>query len=90
MPKLTISEDKARILAQLKCNLDNMPDSDEECEALFPQMSAQLMGIIPMVGPEDCRPAELQALLSLFGPILARTPTFPAPGLRKARPLRAV
>lgn len=74
MPKLTISEDKARILAQLKCNLDNMPDSEAECAALFPQMSGQVRGILRSLYAEDFRPAELQALLSVLGPVMSRTP----------------
>ena len=74
MPELSISEDKARILAQLKCNLDNMPDDEDEVAALMPQMRAQSRSILESLRPSDFRPAELMALMSLIGPALSRTP----------------
>lgn len=88
MPELSISEDKARILAQLKCNLDNMPDDEEGCAALFPQMSGQVRGILRSLYVEDFRPAELQALLALLGPVMSRTPL--VPGEIPHRRLRAI
>lgn len=89
MPKLSISEDKARILAQLKCNLDNMPDCEVECAALRPQLEAQASSIVRSISTADFRPAELMALMSLLGPILSRTPLV-VPKRPKRRPLRAV
>lgn len=74
MPKLTISEDKARILDQLRVNFLNMPDDPDEVELLTPHLAATASGVLGSLNTGDFRPAELMALLSLIGPVRARTP----------------
>lgn len=74
MPPLSISEDKERILTQLRVNFQNLPDEQHEVAALLPQLRAQARGIIELLSPEDFRPAEVMALMSLVGPVLSRTP----------------
>lgn len=72
MSPRSIAEDKQRILDQLRVNFLNLPDDDDECWALFPQTAAQVRSILRTLYVEDFRPAEMQALLSLLGPVLSR------------------
>lgn len=89
MPPQSIAEDKQRIITQLQINLANMPDDPDACDMLFPQTSEQVRSIIRALCAEDFRPAEMQALLSILGPIIARTPVA-FPKIPHRRSLRAV
>lgn len=91
MKHLPISDDKQRILDQLRVNFANMPDDSEEVELLTPHLAATASGVLASLNTGNFRPAELMALLSLVGPIRARTPVLGGQGKvqRKAR-LRAV
>lgn len=86
----TIAEDKQRIIDQLRVNFANMPDGEEECALLRPQMAGTIASIISSLAFEDFRDAELQAYLSLLGPVRARTLLLGVPMLRDRRPLRRV
>ncbi|QZT61296.1 hypothetical protein [Mycolicibacterium austroafricanum] len=85
----SIAADKNRIITQLWVNLQNMPDDPDECAALFPQTAAQVGRILDVLYEEDFRPAEMQALLSIIGPVLSRT-SLAGPRLPHRRSLRAV
>lgn len=80
MPKLSISEDKARILDQLRVNFANMPDDTDEVELLTPHLAATASGVLASLNTGNFRPAELMALLSLIGPVRARTPVLGSKG----------
>ena len=88
-PKQSVSADKRRILTQLRVNLQNMPDDPVDVDDLVPQLKMQAAGILGCLRPGDFRPAELMALMSLIGPVLARTPVL-VPPKPKQRTLRAV
>lgn len=79
MPGSHISRDKRRIVTQLRMNLQNMPDDPDEVTELVPWMKAQASTIASMLYLEDFRPAELMSLLSLIGPVLARSSPFACP-----------
>lgn len=86
MKKISVAADKRRILAQLRVNFQNMPDDPDEVAELVPHLAAQLSAVVTSLNTGDCRPAELMAGLSLFGPIRARTPIVPnGKGKRKLR-----
>lgn len=75
LPDLSVTEDKQRILDQLRVNLQNFPDDPDD--SLIAHMAAQLSAILKSLHTGNCRPAELMAALSLFGPVRARTPFVP-------------
>ena len=87
---LSIPEDKERVLLHLKANLMNFPDDPDEVEDIMPQMRMQASSIVKLISADDMRPAELMALMSLIGPVLARTPVLVPPKRPKRFPLRAV
>jgi hypothetical protein len=84
-----IAQDKCRIVTQLRCNLQNMPDDAEEVAALVPWMTVQATALASMLHLEDFRPAELMGLLSLLGPVVARSSPLASPK-NQGRSLRAV
>lgn len=90
MPPKSIAADKNRILTQLQINLLNFPDEPDVIAALVPQLKAQASSIVKIISADDFTPAELMALMSLIGPVLARTPLrVPSKGPKRT-PLRAV
>jgi hypothetical protein len=70
-------------------NLQNMPDDPDEVAELVPWMTAQASTLASMLYFEDFRPAELMGLLSLIGPILARSNPLASPK-GHGRSLRAI
>lgn len=85
---LSVQQDKKRIQTQLRVNLMNFPDDSDAVDALLPQLRAQASSIVKLISADDLTPAELMALMSLIGPVLARTPVFGVPKRAKRLPVR--
>lgn len=68
----TISEEKARILAQIQATFDYMPDDRAGCEELRAWLLWQLRNFLDKVGPEDLFIGEIMALVGALGPAFSR------------------
>ena len=88
---LSPEEDKNRVLALLRLNLEAMPDDPDEVAALVPSLDEQAHLLTPMVDTRKCTPAELRAYVALLGPIVLRSGAVEsAADGRKKRRLRVV